>query len=85
MWCKEEILEDGRKLSEVINEKHENVKYLPNQKLPENVVAVPDLVQAVNNADVLIFIVPHQYTRQTCEQLKDKIKPTAFAVTLIKV
>lgn len=37
MYMYEENFE-GRKLTEVVNEKHENVKYLPGVKLPENVV-----------------------------------------------
>jgi len=85
MWCKEEILDDGRKLTDIINEEHENVKYLPGLKIPDNVIAVSDLSEAVKNADILIFVLPHQFVKQTCEQLKDKIKPNAFALTLIKV
>jgi glycerol-3-phosphate dehydrogenase (NAD+) len=85
MWCKEEILDDGRKLTEVINKEHENVKYLPNQKIPDNVIATPDLIEAVKDADILIFVIPHQFVKETCEKLKNKIKPTAFALTLIKV
>ena len=42
MWVHEEIFE-GRRLSELINEKHENVKYLPGIKLPDNVVAQSDI------------------------------------------
>lgn len=38
MWVFEETV-DGRKLSEIINTDHENVKYLPGQKLPPNVVS----------------------------------------------
>lgn len=38
MWVFEEMV-DGRKLSEVINTEHENVKYLPGHKLPRNVVS----------------------------------------------
>ncbi len=38
MWVFEELI-DGKKLTEIINETHENVKYLPNHKLPENVVS----------------------------------------------
>jgi len=34
-------------LTEVINEKHENVKYLPGVSLPTNIVAVPDASEAV--------------------------------------
>ncbi|CAF2575774.1 unnamed protein product [Rotaria sp. Silwood2] len=84
MWCKEEILDDGSKLSEVINREHENVKYLPNKKIPDNIVAIPDLVEAVEDADILVFVIPHQYVKNTCEQLRNKIKKDAFALTLIK-
>lgn len=37
MWVYEEMI-DGKKLTEIINTEHENVKYLPGHKLPKNVV-----------------------------------------------
>lgn len=37
MWVYEENI-NGRKLTDIINTDHENVKYLPGYKLPENVV-----------------------------------------------
>lgn len=37
MWVFEEMV-NGRKLTEIINTEHENVKYLPGHKLPANVV-----------------------------------------------
>ncbi len=37
MWVFEETV-NGRKLTEIINTDHDNVKYLPGHKLPENVV-----------------------------------------------
>lgn len=39
MWVFEEMV-DGRKLTEIINTDHENVKYLPGHKLPPNVVSL---------------------------------------------
>lgn len=39
MYVYEEMI-NGKKLTEIINETHENVKYLPGQKLPENVVSI---------------------------------------------
>lgn len=39
MWVYEEMIK-GRKLTEIINTEHENVKYLPGHKLPKNVVSV---------------------------------------------
>lgn len=61
MWVFEEELADGRKLSEVINAEHENVKYLPGVQLPPNVRAVPDLEEAARDASIVIFVVPHQF------------------------
>ena len=59
MWVYEEMV-DGRKLTEIINTEHENVKYMPGVPIPENVVAVPDLTEAVRGATVLVFVLPHQ-------------------------
>ena len=42
MWVYEELI-DGKKLTEIINTEHENVKYLPGHKLPRNVVSVSAL------------------------------------------
>lgn len=110
MWVFEEMI-DGRKLTEIINETHENVKYLPNHKLPTNVVslvvqasneepnlqdgntphlficqiAIPDVVEAAKDADILIFVIPHQFITRICEQLVGNIKATAFGLSLIKV
>lgn len=38
MWVFEELI-DGEKLTEIINTKHQNVKYLPGIDLPTNVVS----------------------------------------------
>lgn len=38
MYVYEEMI-DGKKLTEIINTQHENVKYLPGHKLPPNVVS----------------------------------------------
>ncbi|XP_077295667.1 glycerol-3-phosphate dehydrogenase 1 isoform X2 [Arctopsyche grandis] len=83
MYVYEEIIE-GKKLTEIINTTHENVKYLPGHILPSNVVAVPDVVEAAKDADILIFVVPHQFIRNLCSSLLGKIKPTAVALSLIK-
>lgn len=43
--------------------RHENVKYLPGKVLPENVVAITDVVEASKDADILIIVIPHQVTK----------------------
>ncbi|CAD5219517.1 unnamed protein product [Bursaphelenchus xylophilus] len=83
MWVFEEIV-NGEKLSEIINTRHENVRYLPGKILPSNVVAVPDLLEAAKDADILIFVIPHQFVEKVCAQLKGNIKPDAEVVSLIK-
>lgn len=50
-----------RPLTEVINEKHENVIYLPGIKLPESIVAEPDIHKAVKDATMMIFVIPHNF------------------------
>jgi glycerol-3-phosphate dehydrogenase (NAD+) len=74
-----------QKLTEIINTDHENVKYLPGHKLTENVIAIPDVVEAASDADILIFVLPHQFMTNTCKPLVGKVKPTAFGVSLCKV
>lgn len=38
MYVYEEIV-NSQKLSDIINQLHENVKYLPGHRLPENIVS----------------------------------------------
>ncbi|CAL0323250.1 unnamed protein product [Lupinus luteus] len=84
MWVFEETLPGGEKLSEVINKTNENVKYLPGIKLGKNVVAVPDLENAVKDADMLVFVSPHQFMEGICKLVAGKIKASAEGISLIK-
>ncbi|XP_012939649.1 glycerol-3-phosphate dehydrogenase [NAD(+)], cytoplasmic [Aplysia californica] len=83
MYVYEEVV-NGRKLTDIINTEHENVKYLPDIQIPANVVAVPDVIKASSNADILIFVLPHQFVFDTCVKMKSAIKKAALGVSLIK-
>eukprot|EP00753_Platysulcus_tardus_P017769 PLAT6500.2.p1 GENE.PLAT6500.2~~PLAT6500.2.p1 ORF type:complete len:347 (-),score=146.64 PLAT6500.2:155-1195(-) len=83
MWVFEEEVEGG-KLSEIINERHENVKYLPGVKLPENVLAIPDLAEAVTGCDILIFVLPHQFLPRLLPTIRPVLRKDAIAISLIK-
>lgn len=76
---------NGRNRTDIINETHENIKYLPGIKLPDNIVATPDVVDTGSDADILIVVIPHQFVPKTCARLKGKLKKDAFAVSLNKV
>jgi len=83
MWVFEEEV-NGRKLTEIINTEHENVKYLPGRILPSNVIAVPDIVEAAADADFLIFVLPHQFIKRACAPLVGKLKNGATGLSLVK-
>lgn len=83
MWVHDEQI-GSRMLSDIINTEHENVKYLPGHKLPVNVQAVPNLVEAAVDADVLIFVLPHQFLAKSLAALKGKLKSNAIGVSLVK-
>uniref|UniRef100_A0A672GK77 Glycerol-3-phosphate dehydrogenase [NAD(+)] n=1 Tax=Salarias fasciatus TaxID=181472 RepID=A0A672GK77_SALFA len=83
MWVKEEHV-DCRKLTDIINTEHENIKYLPGYKLPENVVAVPQLLEAAGGADLLVFVVPHQFIQKLCDDLSGCVSSNALGISLIK-
>ena len=84
MWVFEEEV-NGRKLTEIINTDHENVKYLPGRTLPKNVIAIPDIVEAAAEADFLIFVLPHQFIKRACAPLVGKLKKEATGLSLVKV
>jgi len=46
---------------------------------------VPDAVEAAKDADILVFVVPHQFIPKLCASLIGFIKPSATALSLIKV
>uniref|UniRef100_A0A5K3EYJ1 Glycerol-3-phosphate dehydrogenase [NAD(+)] n=1 Tax=Mesocestoides corti TaxID=53468 RepID=A0A5K3EYJ1_MESCO len=83
MWVFEEIVND-RKLTEIINSQHENVKYLPGITLPPNVVAMPDVVTCTQDVDVLLFVLPHQFLSKVCQSMKPHLKPGCYGCSLIK-
>ncbi|QPG76850.1 hypothetical protein FOA43_004244 [Brettanomyces nanus] len=83
MWVYEELI-NGEKLTEIINTRHENVKYLPGIMLPANVMAVPNIVDACRGSDLIIFNIPHQFLSNILKQLKGKIDPRTRAISCLK-
>jgi glycerol-3-phosphate dehydrogenase (NAD+) len=88
MWVFEEEIEqeDGskRKLTEIINEEHENVKYLKGYKLPTNVKAMPDLKEAATGAKVFVWVLPHQFIPRSAETVKEVLGPDSISISMVK-
>eukprot|EP00894_Picocystis_sp_ML_P001184 jgi/Pico_ML_1/51701/g271.t1 len=83
MWVFEEQVEGG-KLTDVINQTNENVKYLPGVKLGENVRALPDLREVVQGSTALVMVSPHQFLKKICNDVSNVVDKNATAVSLIK-
>ncbi|KAI8321426.1 glycerol-3-phosphate dehydrogenase [NAD+] [Martensiomyces pterosporus] len=83
VWVYEEVV-NGKKLTEIINTQHENVKYLPGHRLPDNVVAVPDAAEAVKDATHIVVVIPHQFIQHLLNSIRGSILPGARAISLIK-
>ncbi|KAF2456655.1 NAD-dependent glycerol-3-phosphate dehydrogenase N-terminus-domain-containing protein [Lineolata rhizophorae] len=79
-----EFCRGPQKLSALVNGLHENIKYLPDITLPNNVVANPSVEDAVKDATILIFVIPHQFIGRICEQIRGKIIPHARGISCIK-
>ncbi|KAL9247935.1 hypothetical protein vseg_021310 [Gypsophila vaccaria] len=84
MWVYDETLSNGEKLSNVINQTNENVKYLPGVQLGKNVIADPDLFHTVRDANMLVFVTPHQFVEGVCKSLVGKIREDVESISLIK-
>ena len=82
-WVFEEQIR-GKKLTEIINTQRENVKYLPSIYLPHNITAIPDLLSAIQGANILCFVLPHIYLNGILKQLKGHVTSDTIAVSFIK-
>ncbi|KAG5558163.1 hypothetical protein RHGRI_008174 [Rhododendron griersonianum] len=67
-----------------INEKHCNIKYFPEHKLPENVVATTDAKAALLNADFCLHAVPVQFSSSFLEGIADCVDPGLPFISLSK-
>jgi glycerol-3-phosphate dehydrogenase (NAD+) len=83
MWVFEEEI-GGHKLSDIINHRHENIKYLPGIILPVNVKACPNLLQTIEGANILLFVVPHQFLPSILKQLHGHVSKDTVCISLIK-
>jgi len=63
IWSLEEDNRDD------INTRRENSRYLPGVKLPENITATSDIVEAASGREYLILAVPSLYLLQTVKQI----------------
>ncbi|KAI5287079.1 glycerol-3-phosphate dehydrogenase [Ascosphaera aggregata] len=79
-----EIFQGPQPLTKVINTLHENVKYLPDIRFPDNLHANPALEDTVRDCTMLVFNLPHQFINGICDRLRGTILPFARGISCIK-
>ncbi|OGX06178.1 MAG: glycerol-3-phosphate dehydrogenase [Omnitrophica bacterium RIFCSPLOWO2_12_FULL_50_11] len=57
--------------AEVLDKKRENVKFLPNIKIPDSMAITADLKRAVSFAEFIVVAIPSQYLRNIMFKLKE--------------
>lgn len=63
---------------------HVSLSVFQGHELPSNLIATPDLPSATREADLIVVVLPHQFVARTCEQMKDYVKSSAHAISLVK-
>lgn len=83
MWVRQEKVGDMN-LTDIINLHHENVRYLPEVRLPDNLVADPEIRNVAEGADLLVFNLPHQFLGSVCDQMKGIDFSRSSAISCLK-
>ncbi|MDI1471118.1 MAG: NAD(P)H-dependent glycerol-3-phosphate dehydrogenase [Thermodesulfovibrio sp.] len=78
VWAREKEIVDS------INNKRENIVYLPGISLPESLICTDDLFEAIKKARFIINVVPTQFIRNVFSQLKNKINDENIIVSASK-
>ncbi|XP_055388814.1 glycerol-3-phosphate dehydrogenase [NAD(+)], cytoplasmic-like [Condylostylus longicornis] len=77
---------DGTAIQNVVSlqAKVENEVGSSGVSIPVNIKATPNLVECVTGADLLVFVLPHQFLPGVLRQIEGNVKPGARAISLIK-
>lgn len=78
LWARREdhaaaLREDGR-----------NARYLPNVSLPDSIRITSDLATAVDDAEVILMVVPSSAVRETAKKLSELIDPSIPVILAAK-
>jgi glycerol-3-phosphate dehydrogenase (NAD(P)+) len=71
-------------LVEEINNKRENTQYLKGVKIPETVTANNSLKEVVTDADIIVNVVPAQFTRDVAKKYAEFLKENAIVINAAK-
>ncbi len=67
-----------------ISARHENTRYLPGIRLPDNLRAESDLAAALEGSDLIVLAVPSQAMRAVAEQVYPHLRPAVLICSVTK-
>ena len=67
-----------------IQSTRENDPYLPGFRLPENVVATPDLPEALRDANIVLGVMPSQHARELYSTMLPYLNPSMIVISATK-
>ncbi len=73
-----------KEVKEQIESDRENKIFLPNIKLPDNIIPTNDLKVAVNEKDLVLMVVPSHCTRDVAQKMAGFVSPETVVVTASK-
>jgi len=73
-----------QEVKEQIEKERENKVFLPNVKLPDNIIPSNDFEIVVKEKDLVLLVVPSHFMRNVAGQIKNFISPETIVVTASK-
>lgn len=83
LWIYDEVV-NGKNLSDIINETHENTKYLPGITLSKKVLAETNLTASIEGADYVVLVLPHQHVMSVLRLFSGELKADSIVVSMTK-
>ncbi len=78
MWAREP------EVCSAISSKRVNERFLPGQAVPENLIVTNDLSQALDEAEIVVSVMPSQHCRGLFQQMAPQLKPGTLIVSATK-
>jgi glycerol-3-phosphate dehydrogenase (NAD(P)+) len=73
-----------KEVRESVNARHVNELFLPDQSIPETVSATNDLREALENAEIVVSVMPSHHCRRLFESMRAWLRPEMLFVSATK-
>ena len=72
------------KYAKFLDKKRRNIKFLPSVSIPKGIQVTSDLNSAIDGAQVVVFVIPSQYLRNTLRKIDPKLLRGKYIVSATK-